>query len=243
MMEAIEDIKRMVLFEDNHIIIINKRAGDIVQGDSTGAEPLLDKVKKYIKAKYNKPGNVFLGLPHRLDQPVSGTVIFARTSKALARLNAMIHDREVTKIYWAVVKNRPPKQADTLIHFISRNRDKNKSYALSQERKNTARAELKYQILAESDHYYLLEIELITGRHHQIRSQLSVMGFPIKGDLKYGAPRPNPDASIHLHARHIRFAHPVSGKIVNIYAPVPEDPLWKYFENLFPIPAPGTENA
>ncbi|MDP2424529.1 MAG: RNA pseudouridine synthase [Bacteroidales bacterium] len=238
-MDNVNYISQRVLYEDNHLLVINKMAGEIVQGDRTGDKPLLEKVKDYIKVKYNKPGKVFLGLPHRLDQPVSGAVIFARTSKALARLNTMIHDREITKIYWAVVKNRPPKDQDTLVHYMSRNREKNKSYAFNQERKNTTRAELQYQILAESDNYYLLEIKLITGRHHQIRSQLSVLDCPIKGDLKYGAPRPNPDASIHLHARNVCFIHPVSGKVTDVFAPAPDEPLWQYFENLFPLTTVG----
>lgn len=224
-------IKQQVLFEDNHLLILNKRAGDIVQGDITGTEPLLEKAKAYIKEKYDKPGAVFLGLPHRLDQPVSGAVIFARTSKALARLNKMLHDRQIAKIYWAVVKNRPPQDEALLSHFMSRNREKNKSYAFESPRKDSQKAELKYKLIASGDNYHLLEVELLTGRHHQIRSQLSVVGCPIKGDLKYGAPRPNADASIHLHARQLAFAHPVSGENLNIIAPVPDDPLWKFFEN------------
>ena len=229
-MEAVDYVSKMVLYEDNHLLILNKRAGDIVQGDITGTEPLLEKARAYIKFRYNKPGNVFLGLPHRLDQPVSGAVIFARTSKALARMNQMLHDREIRKIYWAVVKNLPPEESGQLTHYMSRNRQKNKSYAFESPRKNASKAELKYRLIASGDHYHLLEIELLTGRHHQIRSQLSVLGCPIKGDLKYGAPRPNPDASIHLHARSLGFSHPVSGDKLSIVAPVPDEPLWKYFE-------------
>lgn len=224
-------IKQQILFEDNHLLILNKRAGDIVQGDISGTEPLLEKAKAYIKEKYNKPGAVFLGLPHRLDQPVSGAVIFARTSKSLARLNKMLHDREIVKIYWAVVKNRPPQDEALLSHFMSRNREKNKSYAFESPRKDAQKAELKYKLIASGDNYHLLEVELLTGRHHQIRSQLSVIGCPIKGDLKYGAPRPNADASIHLHARKLSFIHPVSGENLSIIAPAPADPLWKFFEN------------
>lgn len=231
-MDAFDYISQRVLFEDNHLLVLNKRAGDIVQGDKTGTEPLLDKAKAYIKVKYNKPGNVYLGLPHRLDQPVSGAVIFSRTSKSLVRLNQMLQDHEITKIYWAIVKNRPQADEGTLIHFMSRNREKNKSYAFASPRKDSQRAELKYKLIASSEHYHLLEVELLTGRHHQIRSQLSISGCPIKGDLKYGAPRPNEDASIHLHARKLMFAHPVSGETLNIIAPVPPDPLWQYFESI-----------
>lgn len=231
-MEAADYVSKMVLYEDNHLLILNKRAGDIVQGDKTGTEPLLEKAKAYIKVKYNKPGNVYLGLPHRLDQPVSGAVIFSRTSKALARLNQMLQDREIRKIYWAVVKSRPHDDEALLVHYMSRNRQKNKSYAFPSHRKNAQKAELKYRWIASGDNYHLIEVELITGRHHQIRSQLSVTGCPIKGDLKYGAPRPNPDASIHLHSRLLEFKHPVSGELLSITAPVPEDTLWKYFEQL-----------
>jgi 23S rRNA pseudouridine1911/1915/1917 synthase len=229
-MDVVEYISRSILFEDNHLLVLNKHAGDIVQGDITGTEPLLEKAKAYIKVRYNKPGNVFLGLPHRLDQPVSGAVIFSRTSKALARLNQMLQNREIRKIYWAVVKNRPPDDEALLVHYMSRNRQKNKSYAFPSYRKNAQKAELKYRWLASGDNYHLLEIELLTGRHHQIRSQLSVIGCPVKGDLKYGAPRPNTDASIHLHARKLKFDHPVSNETLQIIAPVPEDALWKFFE-------------
>ncbi len=231
MLETIEFISQSVLYEDNHLLVLNKHAGDIVQGDITETEPLLEKAKKYIKVRYNKPGAVFLGLPHRLDQPVSGAIIFSRTSKALTRLNKMLHDHQIQKIYWAVVKNLPPQPEGRLEHFMSRNREKNKSYAFPSPRKDAQRAELFYKILASGDHYHLLEIELFTGRHHQIRSQLSAIGCPIKGDLKYGAPRPNEDASIHLHARKLVFAHPVSGIKLDITAPVPNDVLWLFFEN------------
>lgn len=230
--EPMTDIAARILFEDNHLLVINKLAGEISQGDGSGIEPLLEKAKSYIKHVYSKPGNVFLGLPHRLDQPVSGAIILARTSKALKRLNQMIHDREIRKTYWAVVKNPPPATEGTLVHYIGRNREKNKSYSYVSPRANTVRAELNYKVKAQSDHYYLLEIELITGRHHQIRSQLSFIGCPIKGDLKYGAPRPNPDASIHLHARKLSFKHPVSEVKLDLLAPVPDEPLWKYFESI-----------
>ena len=230
MLDTVDYISQSVLYEDNHLLILNKRAGDIVQGDITETEPLLEKAKAYIKVKYHKPGAVFLGLPHRLDQPVSGAVIFARTSKALVRLNQMLHDHEIQKIYWAVVKNYPPQPEGRLEHFMSRNREKNKSYAFASPRKDAQRAELLYKVIASGDYYHLLEVELLTGRHHQIRSQLSVIGCPIKGDLKYGAPRPNEDAGIHLHARKLSFIHPVSGINLQIVAPVPNDPLWLYFE-------------
>lgn len=229
-MDVVDYISRQILYEDNHLLLLNKRAGDIVQGDKTGTEPLLDKAKTYIKTRYNKPGNVYLGLPHRLDQPVSGAVIFARTSKSLARLNQMFQNREITKIYWAVVKTRPSDDEALLVHHMSRNREKNKSYAFKSPRKDSQKAELKYKLIASSDHYHLIEVALLTGRHHQIRSQLSVIACPIKGDLKYGASRPNADASIHLHARKLLFAHPVSGEMIQIIAPVPKDPLWEYFE-------------
>ncbi len=227
-------LNQRILYEDNHILAVNKLAGEIVQGDDSGTEPLLEKLKQYIKEKFNKPGNVFLGLPHRLDQPVSGAVLFARTSKALARLNKMIHDRQVRKIYWAVVRNKPPADNGTLVHYLSRDRQKNKTYAYDAPRKGSLRAELHYRILAESDNYNLLEIKLVTGRHHQIRTQLSIIGCPIKGDLKYGSPRPNSDASIHLHARLIEFDHPVNASRIVIVAPVPDEPLWRYFKSLLP---------
>lgn len=229
-MDSIELLTPRVLYEDNHLLVLNKKSGEIVQGDHTGQVTLLDLGKQYIKAKYDKPGNAFLGLPHRLDQPVSGAVLFARTSKALVRLNQMIFDRAITKIYWAVVKNLPPKPSDTLVHYIVRHRDKNKSYSYDNQRKNSSQAELHYRLIASGDNYHLLEINLITGRHHQIRSQLSIIGCPVKGDLKYGAPRPNPDASIHLHARYLRLMHPVKEEPVEIIAPVPDDPLWNFFE-------------
>jgi 23S rRNA pseudouridine1911/1915/1917 synthase len=227
------NIQSRVLYEDNHLLVLNKVAGELVQSDFTGDDTLLDRAKAYIKQKYEKEGNVFLGLAHRLDQPVSGAVIHTRTTKALKRIGKIIHDRQIKKIYWAVVKNPPPEEEATLIHHISRNREKNKSYAFETERSDSKRAELKYRLLGAGDNYYLLEIELITGRHHQIRTQLSITGCPIKGDLKYGAPRPNPDGSIHLHARSLTFEHPVSNEILHITAPVPDDVLWKYFEERF----------
>ena len=215
-----------VLYEDNHLIAINKRPGDLVQGDSTGDQPLSDIVKQYIKLKYDKPGAVFLGVVHRLDRPTSGVVIFARTSKALTRLNKMLVQHQMQKTYWAVVKNRPPKEKDVLIHWLKKNAQQNKSYAHSHQVNSSKRAELVYQLIEEFDNYYLLEIQLKTGRHHQIRSQLASVGSPIKGDLKYGAQRSNPDGSIHLHARTVSFVHPVKKEEMTITAPTPADPLW-----------------
>lgn len=219
-----------ILFEDNHIIVVNKQPGDISQGDKTGDTPLSEVVKSYIKDKYNKPGNVYLGVVHRLDRPTSGVIIFARTSKALERLNKKLRDKEIQKTYWAVVKNRPPKSADTLIHFLKKDHQKNKSKAYEKEIKDSKKAILHYSVLKELDHYHLLEIQLETGRHHQIRTQLSHIGSPIKGDLKYGFPRSNKDASIHLHARKIEFVHPVSKELLTIEAKPPNDPVWNACE-------------
>jgi len=218
-----------ILFEDNHIIAVNKSVADIVQHDKTGDEPLDEKVKKYLKKKYNKPGNVFAGVVHRIDRPVSGVVLFARTSKALERLNQMFQDKEVKKIYWAIVKNAPPKKSDTLVHYIVRNTKSNKSFANENETADSKKAILHYKLIDQSEHYYLLEIELETGRHHQIRCQLSAIGCPIRGDLKYVFPRSNPDGGISLHARSISFDHPVTKQKVAITAPPPDDKLWKYF--------------
>lgn len=219
-----------VLYEDNHIIVVNKRAKDIVQGDKTGDVPLSEIVKQYIKKKYDKPGEVFLGVVHRLDRPVSGAVIFARTSKALARLNEMIRDRKIGKKYWAVVSEKPSPQSGKLLHYLERNQKKNKSFAYDDPGKGRLPAELSYEYLGSSDRYHLLEVDLITGRHHQIRVQLAHLGCIIRGDLKYGAKRSNKDASIHLHARSVSFIHPVKKEAMEVIAPVPEDPLWKYFE-------------
>ncbi|MDR0430060.1 MAG: RluA family pseudouridine synthase [Tannerellaceae bacterium] len=218
-----------ILYEDNHLIIVNKSCGEIVQGDKTGDIPLSETLKEWLKKKYQKPGNVFVGVTHRLDRPVSGLVLFAKTSKALSRLNDMFRLGKVRKTYWAIVKNQPPKEEDEIIHWIDRNERQNKSYAYDKERPNTKKAILHYKLIACSDNYYLLEIDLKTGRHHQIRAQLSKIGCPIKGDLKYGANRSNPDGSISLHARHIAFVHPVSKEEINVTAPVPEDNLWKSF--------------
>lgn len=218
-----------ILYEDNHIIAVNKRVSDIVQGDKTGDEPLSEKVKAYIKEKYHKPGEVYLGVTHRLDRPVSGVLLFARTSKALARLNEMFLNKEIKKTYWAVVKEKPPKDFDTIQHYLVRNQQKNKSFASDQEVKNSKLASLSYKLLASADNYFLLEVDLHTGRHHQIRSQLSKIGSPIKGDLKYGFPRSNPDGGISLHARKISFIHPVKKEPIEIIAQAPKDSLWDYF--------------
>ena len=219
-----------VVYEDNHIIIVNKTASEIVQGDKTGDTPLSETVKQYLKEKYQKPGNVFIGVTHRLDRPVSGLVVFAKTSKALSRLNEMFKTKEVKKTYWAIVKNRPPHEEGTLEHWLVRNEKQNKSYAYDKERPQSKRALLNYRLLAASDNYYLLEIDLQTGRHHQIRCQLAKMGCPIKGDLKYGCSRSNPDGSICLHARSISFVHPVSKEQITVEAPLPASNLWGAFK-------------
>ncbi|MBE0646364.1 MAG: RNA pseudouridine synthase [Bacteroidales bacterium] len=218
-----------VLFEDNHLLIYNKQPGDIVQGDKTGDTPLSEYVKQYIKEKYQKPGEVFLGVVHRIDRPVSGVVIFARTSKALTRLNQMLKSGEIKKTYWAVTSNAPPAQKDHLIHYLVRNEKQNKSYTHAKPVNNSKMAELEYQLISMSDRYFLLEINLMTGRHHQIRTQLAHIGCPIKGDLKYGAQRSNPNGSIHLHARSIEFTHPVRKESLKVDANPPEDPLWNHF--------------
>ena len=215
-----------VVYEDNHLVIVNKAASEIVQGDKTGDEPLSESLKRYLKEKYNKPGNVFLGVVHRLDRPVSGLVVFAKTSKALSRLNTMLAQGEVKKTYWAIVTARPPQEEGELIHYLVRNEQQNKSYAYDRERQGSKQAILHYRLIATSDRYWLLEVDLKTGRHHQIRCQLSKMGCPIKGDLKYGAPRSNPDGSISLHARRIRFVHPVSKQSIDLTAPVPHLAPW-----------------
>jgi 23S rRNA pseudouridine1911/1915/1917 synthase len=221
-----------ILYEDNHLIIVNKKPSEIVQGDETGDETLGDLVKAYLKAKYKKPGDVFLGITHRLDRPVSGAVIFARTSKALARLNEMLKERTITKVYWAVVKQRPPIEEGKLVHYLRKDNEKNKSHASDHVTKEGKRAELDYLLINQSDNYSLLEIRLYTGRHHQIRAQLAKIGCPIKGDQKYGYDRPNPDKSIHLHARMLEFIHPVSQKKITVMAPPPKEDLWSYFYNL-----------
>jgi len=222
-------MKLEVLYEDNHIIIVNKRCGDIVQGDKTGDKTLADFAKAYLKKKYNKPGEVFLGITHRLDRPTSGIVIFARTSKALPRLNKMFLEREIEKTYLAAVTAKPKRKEAILNHFLVRNRKQNKSYASINEKKDSKKASLTYRLRAESEKYFLLEVNLHTGRHHQIRAQLNAENLSIKGDLKYGARRSNPDAGIHLHAYSVKFIHPVSKAEINITAPLPNDPLWNFF--------------
>ena len=219
-----------VLYEDNHIIVINKRAGEIVQGDKTGDESLCDTAKQYLKEKYAKPGNVFIGLPHRLDRPVSGIVVLAKTSKALERLNRMFSEGSVKKIYWAITKQKPQKPEAELDSWILRNEKMNKSFSYPKEVKGSKHALLRYRLIESSQNYNLIEVELKTGRHHQIRCQLSSIGCPIKGDLKYGAQRSNPDGSISLHARYIEFTHPVSKELIAITAPLPGDRLWQSFE-------------
>ncbi|GAB5400231.1 MAG: RNA pseudouridine synthase [Aureisphaera sp.] len=215
-----------VLFEDNHLLIVNKRPGDIVQGDKTGDIPLSEIAKQYIAEKYQKPGAVFLGVVHRLDRPTSGAVVFARTSKALTRLNKIFSERQAQKTYWAIVKQRPPKSEDRLIHFLKRNPKQNKSYAYEKEVPDSKRAVLNYKVIKHLQRYSLLEIDLETGRHHQIRSQLSFLGSPIKGDLKYGFDRSNPDGSIHLHARRLEFIHPVKKEKLVVEAPPPNETIW-----------------
>ena len=220
-----------VLYEDNHIIAINKRVGDLVQGDKTGDKPLPEIVKEYLKIKYNKPGEVYLGVVHRLDRPTTGIVVFAKTSKALPRLNALFSNRETQKTYWAIVKNEPPKPFETLTHYLKRNEKSNTSKAHLKEVPDSKLAVLDYNIIKKLDHYYALEILLHTGRHHQIRAQLQFINCPIKGDLKYGADRSNPDGGIHLHARKLVFIHPVSKNIIEIIAPTPNETIWNSVEN------------
>ena len=218
-----------VLYEDNHIIIVSKTTGEIVQGDKTGDKPLSETVKQYIKEAYAKPGDVFLGVVHRLDRPVFGLVLFARTSKALSRLNAMFANGEVKKKYWAIVKDMPPQSEGTLTHWLVRNEKQNKSYAYDREVPHSKKAILDYKVIGKSDNYYLLEVDLKTGRHHQIRCQLAKMGCPIKGDLKYGAKRSNPDGSISLLSHSMQLIHPVSKKEIVVEAPLPNDNLWRSF--------------
>jgi len=219
-----------ILYEDNHIIVINKRAGDIVQGDKTGDKPLSEVVKSYIKDTYNKPGNVYLGVVHRLDRPTTGLVIFAKTSKVLPRMNALFVSKDIKKTYWAIIKNEPPKTEDTLTHWLKKNPKNNKSSAFIKEVKDSKKAILHYKILQKLDTYYLLEVNLETGRHHQIRSQLASIGCAIKGDLKYGFDRSNEDASIHLHSRTTEFFHPIKKEVIKLTAKPPSDPVWNFFE-------------
>lgn len=222
-------MKERILYEDNHLIIVNKACGEIVQADKTGDETLADKVKAYIKKKYNKPGEVFLGITHRLDRPTSGIVIFARTSKALTRINKMFAEKQIKKTYWAVVDKAPPKTSDIITHYLIRNRKQNKSYAFDKDEKNSKKAVLSYELKSQSDKFFLLEINLHTGRHHQIRAQLAKIGCRIKGDLKYGFPRSNADGGIHLHAGKLEFIHPVKKEEITISTKPPDDKLWNFF--------------
>ena len=222
-----------VIYEDNHLIIVNKAPGEIVQGDRTGDKPLSEMLKEYVKTKYDKPGEVFLGVIHRLDRPVSGLVVFARTSKALARMNTLISSREVKKTYWAIVKGVPPENHGHLIDYLWKNETQNKSYIVPETRKGALRAELEYNLLAKGKDYSLLEVNLMTGRHHQIRVQLAAIGCIIKGDLKYGSQRSNPDGSIHLHARKIEFSHPIKQTPMVIYALPPKERMWLIFKDLW----------
>jgi 23S rRNA pseudouridine1911/1915/1917 synthase len=221
-----------ILYEDNHIIAVNKKPSDLSQGDKSGDESLDSKIKRYIAKKYNKPGKVFLGVVHRLDRPVGGVLLFARTSKALGRLNKIFQSREVKKIYWAIVRERPPEDQGILIHFIKKNEKQNKSYVYDHEVKGSKMASLSYKVIARSERYYLVEVELHTGRHHQIRAQLAAVGCPVKGDMKYGFSRSNTDGSISLLSRRIEFSHPVSKKEMSVTAPCPRDDAWKAFSDI-----------
>ncbi|MDR2562789.1 MAG: RluA family pseudouridine synthase [Prevotellaceae bacterium] len=220
-----------IIYEDNHLIVVNKKVSQIVQGDKTKDISLDLMLKQYIKERDKKPGEVFLGVPHRLDRPVSGAVVFAKTGKALARMNELFKSGEIDKTYFAIVKNAPPEEHDVLTHYITRNEEKNKSYAQTKASPNSKKAVLEYTLVGKSDTYFLLKIKLYTGRHHQIRSQLAAIACPVKGDLKYGAERSNPDKSISLHARSISFVHPVKKTLMEFIAPVPQDSLWQYFES------------
>ena len=222
-----------VLFEDNHLLIVNKSTGILVQGDSTGDTPLVELCKEYIKEKYQKPGAVFLGVVHRLDRPVSGVVVLARTSKALERMNALFRDKETKKTYWAIVKNKPRKDQDTLVHWLLKDEKKNKTTFFTKETPGALRSELSYRIVGSVQSHWLLEVNPMTGRPHQIRVQLASMGCPIRGDVKYGFPQPNEDGkSINLHARSLEFVHPVKKELLKVEAPLPDDGFWKYFTNL-----------
>lgn len=226
-------LKNDILFEDNHLIIVNKRCGKLIQGDSTGDNPLEDDIKAFIKIRDRKPGGVFLGVVHRLDRPVSGVVIFAKTSKALRRMNDMLKNRTVEKHYWAIVENAPSNIEETLVHHMTRNRKINRSTAHESQPNNSKKAILHYKMVASSTNYHLLDVDLETGRHHQIRAQLSKIGSPIKGDLKYGAARSNPGGGISLHARSVEFIHPVNQDKIKVVAPAPtDDNLWEYFESV-----------
>lgn len=219
-------MKLDILYEDNHLVIINKQPGQITQGDATGDKPLGEHVADYIKMKYNKPGNVYVGIPHRLDRPTSGIVIFTKTSKGLTRMTELFKSREITKTYWAVTQEKPNKDSDKLVHWLKKNPKQNKSYAVAENTKGSQKAILNYTYLRSSDRYHLIEVDLETGRHHQIRAQLSHIGLHIKGDLKYGADRPNKDRSIHLHSRSVSFIHPIKKERIELQAEPPDDPVW-----------------
>jgi 23S rRNA pseudouridine1911/1915/1917 synthase len=229
---TVSNLDLNILYEDNHLIVVNKKASDIVQGDKTGDETLPDKIKCYLKQKYQKPGNVFCGVVHRLDRPTTGVVIFARTSKALERLNKQFREKETNKTYWAIVEKAPTQSQATLTHFLKKNEKQNKSYPSLTEQSGSKRAVLHYKTLSKSDHYVLLEVTLETGRHHQIRCQLATIGCAIKGDVKYGAKRPNEDGSICLHARSLYIQHPTTKEYLNFSAEVPNDKLWRYFSEI-----------
>lgn len=232
-----------VIYEDNHIIIVNKACGELVQGDITGDEPLVETLKKWIKVKYNKPGNVFCGVTHRIDRPTCGLVVFARTSKALSRMNAMFKEGQVHKTYWAIVKNRPPKDEATLTNYLISTENNNKTYVSNYPKFGAKKSTLKYKVIAQSNNYWLLEVNLMTGRKHQIRAQLSHIGCPIKGDLKYGAKRSNPDGGISLQSHRITFIHPVSKLNIDITAPVPGDNLWQSLAQNIGLPIPPAPSA
>lgn len=233
MVEHSELSENDILYEDNHLIIINKKPGEIVQGDKTGDLPLSEKLKIFLKNKYNKPGNVFIGVVHRIDRPVSGAVVFAKTSKGLARMNQLIKERDIKKTYWALIEGQPEENSGSLAHYLRKNQKKNKSFAVDEKTKGALYAELEYRFVAASNNYSLLEVELMTGRHHQIRAQLATIGAPIKGDVKYGFKRLNKDGRmIHLHARYLEFVHPVKKETVKITAPTPDDKLWDVFADI-----------
>lgn len=223
-------VSERILYSDNHIIAVNKLPSEIVQGDKTGDVPLSEIVKSYVKEKFNKPGNVYLGVIHRIDRPVSGAILFARTDKALSRMNKLIHDRKIKKMYYAIVRNQPPAESGRLENFLWKNEEKNKSFVVKETSTGAQKAELSYTLIGKSDSFYLLEVELHTGRHHQIRAQLAAIGCPIKGDLKYGSPRSNTDGSICLHARSIEFEHPVTHENIKIEAPLPKSDVWEFFK-------------
>ncbi len=230
-MSAIDaDLERRILFEDNHLLAINKKAGEIIQGDKTGDEALNERIKKFLQKKYNKPGDAFLGIVHRLDRPTSGVVIFAKTSKGASRLSAQFREKEISKTYWAITSVKPQSDSGTLQHYLKKNPKNNKSSARPLPSDDRKQAVLDYELIKESDRYFLLEVKPVTGRHHQIRVQLAAEGMPIKGDLKYGFDRSNKDGSISLHARSITFKHPTSKEEITLKAPVPEDKLWQFFE-------------